>query len=230
MESNTSNSAQHYKGLVAEVKWQKAEVLINNYNSNGRSIPNTQLPNNPSVSSFIMPLTPFQGLLNNQNTTKAFFGLSYHESMAPGDLTVGYSLILLGIDDTNNILIDEENVRFDAVTNAQIELDFAKEITKIYREKYPIPLKKEEQSLLKGFSFPITEIQLLLGQPNIASVEIIFGYHTTIGPLNEQEGYTLILVGRDSNGSRLISDNNILFDFCDTCPRKCPLNVDFMYF
>ena len=72
---------------------------------------------------------------------------------------------------------------------------------------------------LKGFSFDKSDILDILNRTdqNVKELFIFFGA--------DPEGFVKIIAGGISNDNNSILSDK-LYDMCDPCPDKCPINID----
>lgn len=118
------------------------------------------------------------------------------------------------------------NFGIDTVS-APIEWREAKELIRLYNNpRNRIPNIKNET--VSGFSLSSKDILDILkledGKTDVASIFMAFGYHKgndTIPP-----GHTTIFLGMDKDSNLMINHDDVIIDYCDPCPKKCPKNVD----
>ena len=74
---------------------------------------------------------------------------------------------------------------------------------------------------LKGLRFSVGDIQALLAQPGVTDLYLMFATSPT-NPNN----ITVIAGGAvDAAGDGGVLQKNLLYDYCEPCPTKCPTNM-----
>ena len=74
---------------------------------------------------------------------------------------------------------------------------------------------------LKGLRFSVKDIQTIMDQDGITDIYLMFA-NSPVNPTN----ITIIAGGvadPEDNGGEL--NKNVLFDYCEPCPSKCPTNM-----
>jgi len=108
----------------------------------------------------------------------------------------------------------------------EISIKDAKDRVKNYLgHKNSIKLPENDNKILKGFKFSVTDLTNMTGQHNAESVYFALA-HTT-GDDNTGE-YTLVMVGIDNQNRLMISKANgdKVYDLCDPCPDICAVNIE----
>ena len=199
--------------------------LIDNYKNSNNQARYIHHKNN-LLTEFKFPVSIMKTIVST-DADRLFLALGAHEEEED---SFEYTLIAMLMDYKGNLDVDEgSSMSWDHRSQVNLTLSETKGLIRNYRENRPIPYKQGVQKTLKGCSFPMAELELLINQPEIGTqVEFVIGYHEETFYDNDQLGYTLIMFGLKADDTRITA--NRIYDFCDPCPKKCPDNIDFPYF
>lgn len=211
--------------MLAPIPKEFAWELIENYVTD--ELGTRRIPEGREfITEFSFPRDIMQKIVDTKKS-ELFLALALHEGADSS--TYKYTLIAMTTDYKGILdITNDSSPAWAHHDQSNLTILDAKNMIKAYREKRPIPYKKGVKKMLKGCSFPIAELDDILAQDNVHNVKFIIGYHIEPHRPENQVGYTLIMVGGDSDNNP-IWDKQI-FEFCDPCPRKCPENIDFPYF
>lgn len=226
--------------------WQQILEIRNEYRLNHRVKihPTSTL----FLDSFIFPLKVVKNL-SDKGAHEVYFAFNYHETQNSGAMRKGISIIIVGIDNQNRLMLSSNDIIWDANIIADpnqvlrnISLQEMKSTISAFMNNHISTFKtiyeldgEEIIANLKGMRIPISEMKLFEGRENeVRDIECIIGYHTTTSDdLNKQKGHTFGIIGRDEherlrNTGLNPGDNDVsldkAFDFCEPCPTKCPEN------
>ena len=232
-------STNRYRNrLFVPIDWETAEGFISNYetqNNGERTLPTSFNHPTPPLLSIELDLAAMISLTDISSVSRVFFMIGHRDLEISNETRAGYTIVAMGVDSEDALMTGEGDFFWDALLPSGINpinnigYQNVCTIVKDYRENHVLPTEFEGEDVMKGHSFPSDEIASIVRQENVAKLELILGYHNVIDPYSDQVGYTWILVGKDHFGNRMTGEGQV-FDFCDPCPKKCPKNIDFIYF
>lgn len=201
--------------------------MINNYLRDNSKHVYTEIGGSVLLENFVFNRQQIDRIIDQENVLSIFLKFGYHLDQSHGNSRKGYTIIAIGLDDTGNLQIGDNDLFSNPLVNNGDYISKATLTTLVanYRNGKTInhthnPV--ENPSELKGHSFPITEFKQFPIE-DVQKFQFVLTYHYTPSYDHLQTGYTWLLYGLDKNGIRI---QNPVFDFCEPCPKICPKNVD----
>ncbi|GAB5418860.1 MAG: hypothetical protein Crog3KO_01590 [Crocinitomicaceae bacterium] len=115
---------------------------------------------------------------------------------------------------------------------AFIDWDTAKQLISSYNQQ-PTKWKDENDDTISALRIDIDSLKDILDNKIIENAQdliIVLGHNngriTTPNIPNPRTGFTTILMAVDSNNDMIITANDGIADFLDTCPSVCPNKID----
>ena len=119
--------------------------------------------------------------------------------------------------------------KFLEIKSQEITLKAAKELVRNYNHHDDRLRTTIDQQVhtLTGLTMDRQSIELILNNTDhdITKIFIAFGYHFKEDNELELEGFTTVLFGIDDS-KNLVLEDNVIIDYCQPCPDKCPDNIN----
>lgn len=220
---------------MSPIPWDRAKPLIAKY-ENYYPIPEVfGNPQSNTLKNFYIYKQVFQNLKNN-GACCVYVAFAYHENENIPNKPFGYSIVFFGVNNNNEIMFGPTDLIWDTLTNRYINLGDAKEIIKNYQYRYFVNTSFIDEfsgnlrtEILKGHTILESDlIKILDPNSSVDYIEFILAYHSSFKHDNHdvQIGHTWVVIRNinKTTSGMMVSSTDLVLDYCDPCPQKCPRN------